>query len=175
MYHYICHFHTHFRIWYLDRQVNSNVLFIHKKTTLNTFMIHIYRNLCRDKQNHITEWHIWLLPWKPKYKTGNKRSMKITDYIKRITTKKKTWQYDIRRYMMSREHNVLMELTLDVRGTSYPGLTRSISWLLMPWLLTSPGHQQPWYWLCRTGRFLSYLRKEFNYLGRINVEKWHKT
>ena len=22
----------------------------------------------------------------------------------------------------------------------------SISWLLMPWLLTSPGHQQPWYW-----------------------------
>ena len=27
--------------------------------------------------------------------------------------------------------------------------TRSISWLLMPWLLTSPGHQQPWYWLCR--------------------------
>ena len=26
----------------------------------------------------------------------------------------------------------------------------------MPWLLTSPGHQQPWYWLCRIGRFLSY-------------------
>ena len=44
----------------------------------------------------------------------------------------------------------------------------------MPWLLTSPGHQQPWYWLCKTGRFLSYLRKDFNYLRRINVEKWHK-
>ena len=40
-------------------------------------------------------------------------------------------------------------LTLNVRGPSYLGLTRSISWLLMPWLLTSPGHQQPWYWLCR--------------------------
>ena len=38
-------------------------------------------------------------------------------------------------------------LTLNVRGSSYLGLTRSISWLLMPWLLTSPGHQQPWYWL----------------------------
>ena len=24
----------------------------------------------------------------------------------------------------------------------------------MPWLLKSPGHQQPWYWLCRIGRFL---------------------
>ena len=31
-------------------------------------------------------------------------------------------------------HNVL---TLNVRGPSYLGLTRSISWLLMPWLLTS--------------------------------------
>ena len=30
---------------------------------------------------------------------------------------------------------------------SYLCLTRSISWLLMPWLLSSPGHQQPWYWL----------------------------
>ena len=33
-------------------------------------------------------------------------------------------------------------LTLNVRGPSYLGLTRSISWLLMPWLITSPGHQQ---------------------------------
>ena len=64
--------------------------------------------------------------------------------------------------------------TLNVRGPSYLGLTRSISWLLMPWLLTSPGHQQPWYWLCRRGRFLSYLGKNFNYLRRINVAKWHK-
>ena len=68
----------------------------------------------------------------------------------------------------------LLKLTFNVRGPSYLGLTRPISWLLMPWLLTSPGHQQPWYWLCRIGRFLFYLRKDFNYLRRINVEKWHK-
>ena len=67
-----------------------------------------------------------------------------------------------------------MRITLNVRGPSYIGLTRSISLLLMPWLLTSPGHQQPWYWLCRIGRFLSYVRKDFNYLRRINVETWHK-
>ena len=65
-------------------------------------------------------------------------------------------------------------LTPNVRGPSYLGLTRSISWLLMPRLLTSPGHQQPWYWLCRIGRFLSYLRKDLKYLRRINVGKWHK-
>ena len=68
----------------------------------------------------------------------------------------------------------IRDLTLNVQGPSYLGLTRSISWLLMPWLLTSPGHQQPWYWLCKIGRFLSYLRKDFNYLRLINVEKWHK-
>ena len=68
---------------------------------------------------------------------------------------------------------ILHLLTLNVRGPSYLGLTSSIPWLLMPWLLTSPGHH-PWYWLCRIGRFLSHLRKDFNYLRRINVEKWHK-
>ena len=65
-------------------------------------------------------------------------------------------------------------ITLNVRGPSYLGLTRSISWLLLHWLLTSPGQQQPWYWPWRIGRFLSYLRKDFNYQRRINKEKWHK-
>ena len=65
-------------------------------------------------------------------------------------------------------------LTLSVRGPSYLGLTRSISWLLMPWLLTSPGHQQPWYWLYRICWSFSYLRKDFKYLCHINVEEWHK-
>ena len=74
-------------------------------------------------------------------------------------------------HQVSPDHN---ELTLNVRGPSYPGLTRSISWLLMPWLLTSPGHQQPWYWLYRICRSFSYLRKCFKYLCQINVVEWHK-
>ena len=44
-------------------------------------------------------------------------------------------------------------------GPSYSGLTRSLSWLLMPWLLVSPGHQHSWYWLCGVGKFLSLMRK----------------
>ena len=40
----------------------------------------------------------------------------------------------------------------------------------MPWLLASPGHQHPWYWLCRIGISWSHLRKNFNYL--YNVEEW---
>ena len=62
-------------------------------------------------------------------------------------------------------------LTLNVPGLSYLGLTRSISWLLMPWLLTLAEHQQPRYWLFRS---LSYLRNDFKYLCHINVEEWHK-
>ena len=33
----------------------------------------------------------------------------------------------------------------------------SIWWLLMPWLLQSPGHHQARYWLCKIGRSLSQL------------------
>ena len=65
-------------------------------------------------------------------------------------------------------------LTLNVQGLSYLGLTRSISWLLMPWLLTSPGHQQPWYWQYSICRSFSYLRKDFKYLCHINVHEWQK-
>ena len=36
----------------------------------------------------------------------------------------------------------MKHLTLNVWGLSYLGLTRSVSWLLMPWLLTSPGRRQ---------------------------------
>ena len=61
-------------------------------------------------------------------------------------------------------------LTLNMRGPSYLDLTRSITWLLMPWLLTSPGHQQPWYWLCWICTSWSYLRKDFKYMCHINVE-----
>ena len=64
-------------------------------------------------------------------------------------------------------------LTLDMQGPSHFSLTRSISWLLMPWLLRSPGHQHQWYWLCRIDKFLSYLKEDFNYL-HVNVDEWHK-
>ena len=41
----------------------------------------------------------------------------------------------------------------------------------MHWLLVSPGHQYPWYWLCK---FLSYMREDFNYLWYVSVEEWYK-
>ena len=42
----------------------------------------------------------------------------------------------------------------------------------MPWLDVSPGHQHPWYWLCGTGAFLSHMRKDFDYLNHVSVDKY---
>ena len=63
----------------------------------------------------------------------------------------------------------------------YSGQARSMPWQLMPWLLMSPGRQQPWYWLCRINRFLSSMvsitctpaivlrtDKEFQYYFSLN-------
>ena len=61
-------------------------------------------------------------------------------------------------------------LSLIVRGPSYLGLTMSISRLLASWLLTSPGHQQSWYWLSGICRFWPFSGKDFKYLCHINVE-----
>ena len=46
-------------------------------------------------------------------------------------------------------------LTLNVQGTTYPGLTVPLSRLLMTWLLASPGQQQPWNCLIVVGPCLT--------------------
>ena len=53
------------------------------------------------------------------------------------------------------------QLTLNVWGPNYFGSTKSVSWMLMPWRRASPGHQHPWYWLCRIGRSLCYIEIGF--------------
>ena len=48
--------------------------------------------------------------------------------------------------------NVLILLVIKL---GYHWISRSISSLLMPWLLMSPGHQQLWYWLCSISMYMS--------------------
>ena len=43
--------------------------------------------------------------------------------------------------------NFKKNVTILVLRLEYSGINMSISWLLMPWLLASPSHQPPWYWL----------------------------
>ena len=49
--------------------------------------------------------------------------------------------------------------------------TRSIPWMLIPWFLLSPGHQQPWYWLHWINTALSSIREDINYIHHLLVEK----
>ena len=64
--------------------------------------------------------------------------------------------------------------TINVRGLNYSGWTYSIAWLLMHWLLASPGHQHPRWWLYRMAQVFSSMRKEFKYQCHNSVEIWYK-
>ena len=64
--------------------------------------------------------------------------------------------------------------TLLVLKPEYSGITRSIPCLLMAWLLVSPGQQQSWFWWYRIKGPLSLMRKNFNYLCHLSIEKWKK-
>ena len=44
----------------------------------------------------------------------------------------------------------------------------------MPWLLQSPGHQQPWHWLYKINWALSSKKKGHQYLRHLSVDKWEK-
>ena len=44
----------------------------------------------------------------------------------------------------------------------------------MQWLLTSPCHQQPYYWLPHINGSLSSTGNNFKYLCHLNAEKWCK-
>ena len=61
--------------------------------------------------------------------------------------------------------NIHLRLTCGDRVISQ--FSRSISLLLMPWLLALPGHYQPWYWPCRIARSVPYSRKDFNHLCHV--------
>ena len=50
----------------------------------------------------------------------------------------------------------------------------TIPCLLIPWLLTSPGHQQPWHWLHKLTMFLPSLKINFNSMQHVNFDEWYK-
>ena len=45
--------------------------------------------------------------------------------------------------------NTIFLSTLLVVKRVYFARSSLVLWLLMPWLIASPGHQQPWHWICR--------------------------
>ena len=55
-------------------------------------------------------------------------------------------------------------LTLSVLILEYSRRTRSVPWLLMAWMLSSPGP----HWLCRINRSLSSIRMDFKGMHSLN-------
>ena len=64
-------------------------------------------------------------------------------------------------------------LTLLMLEMEYSGLVGSVPYLLIPWLLKSPEHQQAWYWLCRTDNMYC-CRVNCIYLGQAKSKIWFK-
>ena len=60
-------------------------------------------------------------------------------------------------YNLTHSRHIKEKLTLLALRPEYTWWTKSISWQLMPRLLESPGHQQPWYWSSDMRMFLSSL------------------
>ena len=61
-------------------------------------------------------------------------------------------------------HGSFYQLTFLVLKLEYFGQHEAITWLLMPRRHEEPGHQHPWYWLCKIGGSLFTMGKDFNYL-----------
>ena len=68
---------------------------------------------------------------------------------------------------------VVMKPKLTLRVLK-PGITRSMPWLLMPWLNVFLGYQQSWFGLFRVNRWLCLTKKNFTYLCHLNVKIWSK-
>ena len=49
------------------------------------------------------------------------------------------------------------------------GTNRAIQWLLKPWLLVLPCHQQPWYWLCRINLSYTYVSWNKFSMTKLNI------
>ena len=91
-------------------------------------------------------------------------------------------QYCIKLWCITNIHNetvdcvlrsvtsIVMEtelLNLVVLRLEYSAKNLSISWLLLPWFLASPGHQKARYWQNRINESLPFIRVNFNNLHYV--------
>ena len=97
-------------------------------------------------------------------------SMDHKNHILVLLSAKKSW------FHCKSNHDEISVLCITrlVLKPEYFRTIRSMPWLLMAWQYKEPGHQQPWYLLCRVNESLSSQRKGFNNMYLVNLEKLYE-
>ena len=114
-------------------------------------------NFCRDWRQRS------LSPWQPR--CGQWRQRRHHDNMWGLS--RILWTYPVHLFELRHWNWLETRFFVTLSGTE-TGIIRPIPRLLMPWLLASPGHQQPWCWLCRIHMPLTSTRKDLNH--RVSVE-----
>ena len=69
--------------------------------------------------------------------------------------------YDRQLPVTDMSHHFIKDYKTNVPFWCYSGSTRFTTWLRMSWwFLSSPGHQRPWHWPHKIGKFLQLLKNE---------------
>ena len=68
----------------------------------------------------------------------------------------------------------LEQFTLLIMRPKSSEITYSIPWLLIPWLLEAPGHQQPQHWQHIMSESWLFMRNGFYNLCHFQSQKWQK-
>ena len=123
-------------------------------------------------------WPFWMLPYAPKWCRIIERQRNLEGIMSSFSVCTMMFIFFSAIHMLElgelkiffiflKSGGALWLLTLDLRGPNYNVVQHSKyhgCWY----------HQQPWYWQCRIGKSLFYLRKDFSYLSHVNVEQWHE-
>ena len=101
--------------------------------------------------------------------SGSRRHQNVivhdTDNVRRFVAKiNDIIHSNMKKWHKMKKKITIFNLTLLMLKLEYFGQTRAKLWLLIPWFLASPEHQQPWYWLCRITRSVSSIRKNLNHM-----------
>ena len=115
----------------------------------NVFKLGVWFTICTFKINLLGPIYYCSVLFRTSYKRSNCFCFVLIRFL-------------IRQYIRSEI------LTLLVLKSEYSELTRSIQWLLMPFLIATTGHQHPPLWRCRINRSVFSTRKGFI------PEKWGK-
>ena len=124
--------------------------------------------------------HVWVLHERPLYRESMPKWRDIfVIYKHRASASECVWYvytHDRRQYLWNAIFvtSIMQRIRTSCAYAIFQIVFFTLSWDYVGSHLASPGHHQPWQGLSKIGRSLSYTRKDFNYLRRVNVAQWYR-